>query len=451
MVWKRFAMLHPSYKTQVDQLINDKNATETSHQWAMVLLETIDKKRRSGLLTHIAEPMCVLIILEKLSKEAAQIGDSRSSAPSSGPTINDPPYPGPRQPDAPADVNTILVSPGQAMSDIHGPKKDNDGMCNPDFFLAPLKTKLTAFFAPLIGPRVVSDGNDRQRSKSDQASGERHKQVSFNLPAEMPSTAYREGPDIIGGTYPPDGEYRPHPPPVNYTPPWPIGRETGHYASMHSYPVNMAPDYGYWPYPPGDIPLQDDYLTLRRPYPRAYNVHSDPRRRSPPPPPMAYSEYSEPEMNRRIHAQKELLHSLRSQSSPTRRERSHHNRASQSVRQEYEESENRRREASRRERARDYDEIIIRREPSPPERERNYEEIEIIRHPATGSFLDRERRPYRRGSSRSNTFDYDERGDEGREDSNDGISRVRDLTVAIYDRSSSVRRCCRSCRSSCRG
>ena len=91
-IWKNFALLHPTYKSQIHRLINEKDAIDARYQWTLASLETMYRKRRSGILTRVEEQVSVQIVLERLSQEPSSSAVSRAYVASlSQPSIKDSP------------------------------------------------------------------------------------------------------------------------------------------------------------------------------------------------------------------------------------------------------------------------------------------------------------------------------------------------------------------------
>lgn len=297
-IWKDFALLHPTYRSQIHQLINEKEAVDARYQWTLVSLEIIHRKRRSGLLTRIEEHISVQIILERSSIgsfiEPSSSDVSRLSVTSlSQPSVKDSPVvllkeaPGaPNENAIAADQQRSTIASGPDNSHDRltgGPGKDTDGRSH----LRSTPLRQLKLILPNIVPLPLSlhlDGTSyntrgsrsREHSNlSQQTSSERRRQVQFDLPEKKRSSFSHREPSY--GTGRRDDWIGPY---VSGYPVVPEGR---------SYPVQSHP--GQSLYFPAEL---DGLYGYHRPYPfyppsRGFPMRqpaplSRPRRMSPPRP-----------------------------------------------------------------------------------------------------------------------------------------------------------------------
>lgn len=145
LLWKRFALLDPSYKSEIHDLIEDKDNLDTEYRWVIVSMETIEKRKRVGLFAKLTEPVCIQVILERIT-----IAHFSSSA--------DAPCP-------PSVGATVTIAPKDPTQPISAP---------------PIPATLPAADEDAV---IVDDGSEPlSEDASKERSRHRHRRVEFDLP-----------------------------------------------------------------------------------------------------------------------------------------------------------------------------------------------------------------------------------------------------------------------------
>ena len=138
LLWKCFALLQPSYKSEIHNLVEDKNKLDTEYRWVIVSMETIEKRRRVGLFAKLTEPICIQVILERIT-----IAHFSSSAGTPGrPSVGASPTLAPKDPTQP-----VTAPPVPVMLPAN-----NEG----EFLVSPLSVSYLPAMPGLVAPLTSS-------------------------------------------------------------------------------------------------------------------------------------------------------------------------------------------------------------------------------------------------------------------------------------------------------